>query len=183
MKMKRYILVLLAFIVAAPLAITQEKAKTDFAEDFIKVWKRHKIYTLRLIEAMPEANFDYKPAEEARTFGAMALHVTGANYMFSSISSGNEFPIDREMLKAEGKSKGEIIQMLTESFDYSLKALMAVDEDMLKQTTPWGNPIEQSTIRSFKEVFHVMREHAAHHRGAMTVYLRLNGVTPPGFID
>ncbi len=162
---------------------SQEKAKTNFGEAFAKTWKRHKIYTLRLVEAMPEDNYGYKPVDSTRTFGQMAMHLASANYMFSSIASDQKFPVDRETLKTENKTKEQITEILSASFDYALKAMLNVDDQTLKKTSPWGNPIEQSTTRTFKEIFHVMREHAAHHRGALTVYLRLNGIVPPGFID
>jgi len=162
---------------------SQEKAKTNFGEDFAKTWKRHTIYTLRLVEAMPEDSYGYQPADSTRTFAEMAMHLASANYMFASIASSQEFPLDREALKTVNKTKEQITEILSASFDYALKAVLNVDDQTLKKTSPWGNPIEQSTTRTFKEIFHVMREHAAHHRGAMTVYLRLNGVLPPGFID
>ncbi|MBO3697027.1 DinB family protein [Roseivirga sp. E12] len=161
----------------------QEKSKTSFGSDFAKAWKRHKIYTLRLVEAMPEKSYDYKPEDNARSFKEMAMHLAGANYMFSSIASSQDSPVDRSMFNADGKTKEQIVKMLTESFDYALNAVLNVGEETLNKTSPWGNPIESSTTRSYREIFHVMREHAAHHRGAMTVYLRLNGITPPGFID
>lgn len=164
-------------------SIAQTSATTSFGDDFIKAWKRHKVYTLRLAEAMPDNHFSYKPTEEVRSFGQLLIHITGANYMFSSLSGGQDFPIDKENLKAEGKSKEPILKMLGESFDYAEGILKTITQADLAKTSPWGNPIEASTTRTYAEILHVMREHAAHHRGQMTVYLRLKGVTPPGFID
>lgn len=178
---KQIIITICSFICFS--AMAQEKAKTAFGNDFVKPWKRHKIYTVQLAEAMPPENFSFKADQETRSFGEMLLHIAGANYMFSSITAGEEFPVDRQALAAEGKSKEEIIKILGESFDYAENVVMNIDEVALKKTSPWGNPIERSTSRTYAEILHVMREHAAHHRGALTVYLRLKGVTPPGFID
>lgn len=177
---------LITFCLALCMAFSsaaQTEAATDFGKDFLKAWKRHKIYTLRIAEAMPEAHMSYKPSEETRSFGEILIHVTGANYMFSSIPGGQDFPIDRESLKAEGKSKEEILKILGASFDYAEGILKTITEADLAKTSPWGNPIEASTTRSYAEILHVMREHAVHHRGQMTVYLRLKGISPPGFID
>lgn len=79
-------------------ATAQTTAVTSFGEDFLKAWKRHKVYTLRIAEALPADQLGYKPQTEARSFGEILIHITGVNYMFSSISGGQGFPIDKENL-------------------------------------------------------------------------------------
>ena len=181
--LKRTSLFLLFLVIGIIPSIAQDKGQTEIGEKFIKAWKRHKIYTLQLAEAMPEERFKYKINNETLTFGEILMHIAGANYMFSSLAGQHKNPTPAGHFAVEGKSKTDIIKILTESFDYSLERLLKATTSDLLKTTPWGNPIEASTTRTGEEVFHVMREHAAHHRGQLGVYLRLKGITPPPYID
>ncbi len=176
-----YSLLILSFL-AIP-SHSQEIAKTEVGIKFLKGWKRHKVYTIRLAEAMTENGYSFKPVESIRSFAEAIMHVITANYMFSSIVGESKFPLSEEDQKIEGKSKADLLRMLGESFDYAEKVVLNITNNQLKKTTTWQNPIEPSTTRTYEEVLYVMREHAAHHRGQLTVYLRLKGIVPPDYID
>lgn len=155
--------------------------ESTFCQDFAQVWERHKTYSLQIVDAMPEEGFYFKPSDSTRSFSEIIIHIIQSNYGFASIINGNQ--INPELLNINNSSKSDLYKNLANSFEYTKDILMKVKDEHLVETIPWTNPLEQSTIRTKKEVLHIMREHAAHHRGAMTVYLRLNGIMPPPFID
>ena len=98
--MKRTLAKLALIIFSLNPILAQEKANTAFAEEFLKAWKRHKVYTLRLAEAMPEEHLSYKLDNDTRSFGEVIMHVAGANYMFSSVASGQNNPKNRKRLSS-----------------------------------------------------------------------------------
>lgn len=188
MKLNKIIIAVIFIIIANIFVFAQDAKttkmseknlyKTKFGEEFLKVWLRHKTYTLDIAKAMPEEHFNYKPTPDVRSFAEGLLHIAGANYAFSSMAKGVKSPF-----KSEAKSKKEILKVLAESFDFGHEALKNITESQLTETMTWRNRLEPSTKRTKKQVLHVMREHAAHHRGGLVIYLRLKGVKPPSFVD
>ncbi|MEZ5427961.1 MAG: DinB family protein [Pyrinomonadaceae bacterium] len=166
--------------VESPKSKTQTTDKPSFGKEFSKMWQRHKRYTLDLAEAMPEEYFNFKPTSEVRSFAEILLHIASSNYGFSMITKGENGP---SQFTVGGKSKKEILEILADSFDFGDETVKRISENELSETVPWANRLEPSTTRTKRDVFQVMREHAAHHRGALTVYLRLKGITPPAYVD
>lgn len=163
---------------------TSEPSRTSFSEDYLRVWERHKIYTLQLIEAMPEDKFGYRPTPEVRMFGELVIHIATTNQGFAGLTfkEGNQ-KLTPEQLNLEGKSKQELIEIVSRSFDIVTEAVQKISAKELKESVPWVSPLNPQTSRTKREVFHIIREHVAHARGAMTIYLRLNNVKPPDYID
>lgn len=163
---------------------TPELSHTSFSEDYLRVWERHKVYTLQLIEAMPEDKFEYKPTEEIRSFGELVMHIATTNQGFAGLTVeevGQTLTLDQQNM--EGKSKQELVDIVSRSFDIVTEAAQKISAKELKESVPWVSPLNSQTSRTKREVFHIIREHVAHTRGAMTIYLRLNNVIPPDYID
>ena len=182
--MKKSIALLsLSLIFTLPL-FGQLQEDNTFGEEFSKAWQRHKVYTLRLIEAMPEDWLNYKPTDEVRTFAELALPIAAANYGFSVNIDGKNVPsISQQELSAKGKSKQDILTLVAGSFDFANNLADRITDEQLGESVPWRNPLNSSTSRTKREVFYIMREHAAHSRGALTIYLRLKNIVPPTYID
>ena len=143
-------------------------------------WTRAKLGVQEYIEAMPESGIGFKPTPEVRSFAEQMLHLAGGNYMFGAAVAGKENPWDFTKGKdpvnvAEFKqSKAALLKFVMESFDFALAALKTLKPEQLD---------EPAQLFSMKMPRHLLLtkglEHAAHHRGQTTIYLRLKGVTPP----
>ncbi len=180
--MTRTLLFFIVGILSFSYTVAQNSAsQNSFGEDFSKVWHRHKMYTIRMVEAMPEKYFEFKPTPEIRSFSELVAHIVQTNYGFASMTTGEE--VEPALMNLKGKTKKEMIDVLSKSFDYGNLAAKNITNKQLTETRPWGNPLEQDTKRTKKEIFHILREHAAHARGAMTIYLRLKEIKPPQYID
>lgn len=147
-----------------------------------KAWKRHKTYTIELLDAFPEEKLSFRPSKESRSFAELMVHIAQSNYGFSTMIVGQPIP-SAEVFDVKGKSKNQVRLILADSFDYLLKHIGTVKPEAWGDSFPWGNRLEPATKRTRLEVFTILKEHAAHHRGQATVYLRLNGIEPPSFID
>lgn len=142
---------------------------------FSGLWERSKAYSTEMAEAMPENRYGFRPTDDTRTFAEQLLHVAGANTFFAS-QVGTTPPPSQD-LEAAGKSKAQIIQLLSESFDYAATVLESLD---LEQSEERIQVVGQSLTKW--EVLLLMRDHVTHHRGQMIVYLRLNGIEPPQYV-
>jgi uncharacterized damage-inducible protein DinB len=138
----------------------------------------------RALEQMPEGKHDWKPHERSMIFGYLSQLVAIMPMWITMQIKQDEF----DLKPASGSSSFKMPSMTTR--DEYLKALdKAVSDarDAFKGTTddhlmkPWrllvgGNVVAQGPRH---EMIRDTLNHLAHHRGQMTVYLRLLGAKVP----
>lgn len=169
--------------VSSSLAQQQQAVKEmpkDRATILVNEWTRARLGVKEYIEAMPEDAIGFKPTPEIRSFAEQMLHLAGGNYMFASVASGKENPWDFTKGKdpvnvPEFKaSKAALLKFVMDSYDFAIEAVKGLTTAQLD---------EMVQLFSMKMPRHMLLakgiEHAAHHRGQTTIYLRLKGITPP----
>jgi uncharacterized damage-inducible protein DinB len=153
-----------------------------FINDALSKWKGMKSYTLAVAEAMPEEKYAYKPVEDENSFAYQLVHMANNMYGISSKLIRNEvLTLDLKSFEKKVKenkiSKKEIIEHLSNAFDYTAETFAQMTDKTLEEELDyWGG---HSTKR--KIVF-LLNDHQTHHRGQLIVYLRLNGIKPPAYI-
>ena len=130
---------------------------------------------LEFAAAMPEEQFGFKPTPEIESYAGQLLHIAASNYRLGSIIKEEKSPdID---LKAEGKSKKEIMDAIDKSFAYSAQVLSGLDDaEAGKEVTLFGNNKVSKYLVAL-----LLRNHISHHRGQCVIYLRLKGIKPPQY--
>lgn len=139
--------------------------------------------TRRALERVPEGRNDWKPHEKSMPFGYLAGLVATMLSWIDSIITQDELD-----LAAPGEYKTgafDTSRELLEAFDQAVararKALAgASDEHLL--TTSW-RLLGQGQVLLEQPRYVAIRDsvinHLAHHRGQLTVYLRLNDALVP----
>ena len=153
---------------------------TDF---FLAQLEREMPPSRRVLERVPEGRNDWKPHEKSMPLGYLSTLV-------ASMPSWVEMAIARDELDLHppGGSKdrpqtwstqGELLQALDDAVNKSRDALRkTTDEHLL---TTWrllvaGKVVMESPRHTvIADTF----THLSHHRGQLTVYLRLNGAAVP----
>ncbi|PWJ60634.1 putative damage-inducible protein DinB [Dyadobacter jejuensis] len=153
----------------AGLAFAQETKQQQIAN-----WERAKTYTMEYLEAMPEAAYAMKPTPDIRSFAQQMGHIADANYAFASAASGIESPMKGSIEKGDDLSKATITEAVMNSYDFVISAIEGMaDSDFDESIKFFGMDVKSGL--ALEKGF----EHQTHHRGQCTIYLRLNGVTPP----
>ncbi len=75
---------------AAAATIRVAKAADKEIEIYTDHWKKSKALTLKVAEAMPAENYDYKPFADARAFGGELQHLAQAEGDFISAGWARE---------------------------------------------------------------------------------------------
>lgn len=153
------------------------EAKSDFAKEFGPVWERAKEFTLEVAEAMPAEKYQYRPNEEVDTYAGHLIHT--ANNWFGLCGrfvKEEGWPLDDE-IDSETATKEEVIKHLKASFAYADEAFYGLTDEELESEAPkfWSKGATK------KVVLMLMRDHMTHHRGALVIYLRENGIKPPRY--
>jgi hypothetical protein len=141
-------------------------------------------------EAMPEDKWDFRPASgmfknekpeygpaEMRTFREQVKHVACANFAFAAELDGAKPPMgcDKDG-PSPAHSRAEILTYLRDSFVALKKSLNAIT--VKNMSDPMSGPYATPNTRLGLAGICVW--HNADHYGQMVIYLRLNGIVPPG---
>jgi uncharacterized damage-inducible protein DinB len=137
----------------------------------------------RALENLPEGKKDWKPHDKSMQFGYLANMVATIPTWLTMIIKQDELdiaPQDGGGHKwPDPNSREEYLQALEQSAADARAALKGTSEEHLK--THWkllaGGKVVADTPRH--EMMRDTINHWAHHRGQMTVYLRLMGAKVP----
>jgi uncharacterized damage-inducible protein DinB len=140
--------------------------------------------TRRALEAVPEGRDDWKPHAKSMPLGRLAGLVAMMPSWLSMMVETDEFDLmppagTKSSFQRELKTRKELVQAMEEGVAGACKALQGTSEEHLMK--PWRLKVGGKVVA--EQPRHVMlREsinHLAHHRGQLTVYLRLNDVPVP----
>lgn len=142
----------------------------------------HEIATTRkCLERIPENLFDYKPHEKSMTMGKLAVHVAE---MLSWITvtcttDALDFAAD-EYKPFEPKTTAELLEYLEKHATQAVESLKNTsDEDMHKPWTLKNGEQTYFTMPKIATLRTFCMNHVWHHRGQLTVYMRLNDIPVP----
>jgi|SRR5690349_696787 uncharacterized damage-inducible protein DinB len=137
--------------------------------------------TRRLLERVPDADLTWKPHEKSFSLGHLAAHL--ANLLtWVDIACDNAIfdvlTLDNRSRDAE--SKAEILQ----TFDANVRRARAriaeqTDSALLSPWTMTQGQHEMFTMPKAAVLRTFVMNHMIHHRGQLTVYLRLRNVPLP----
>jgi uncharacterized damage-inducible protein DinB len=151
---------------------------------FLADLEREAASTRRALERVPEGRGDWKPHEKSMPLGYLATLVATMLGWIDLMVNQDELdmaPKDAPRFRPkELQTNGELLAAFDESVAKARKALEnATDEHLL---TTWkflvGGHVASENPRHIM-IRDSVFSHLAHHRGQLTVYLRLNGAAVP----
>jgi len=161
---------------ARPVARPEETAMT---EALIAELEREAATTRKVLERVPEDRFSWKPHERSMSLGQLAFHIAAlpggiAQWLDQPAAEPPNVPLP------EPSSRQELL----DAFDAGVR--LAVER--IKAWGPEGLQAEWRLLKNGETVLAaprgamvrtLMLNHAYHHRGQLTVYLRLLNVPVP----
>jgi uncharacterized damage-inducible protein DinB len=135
--------------------------------------------TRRLLERVPGDKLAWKPHDKSRSLGELASHIAGIAGMAVTIATTNEFvPGSASPLKL--KTVEEIRERFEQNVRNAEEALGKMSDEQASE--PWRLVFKGKEIFSKPRVEALrsnVLNHLYHHRGQMSVYLRLLDVSVP----
>ncbi|MCX7013682.1 MAG: damage-inducible protein DinB [Candidatus Sumerlaeota bacterium] len=139
--------------------------------------------TRRVLEAVPEKRLDYKPHEKSMTLGRLAGHVAEIPRLASWFKM-NELdfaaPAGWSFKPFTPANRADLLRFLEEQIASFEPALKDKDDAFLSAiwTLRRGEKVLLSLPRE-AAIRSMVTHHLIHHRGQLTVYLRLLGAPVP----
>jgi uncharacterized damage-inducible protein DinB len=161
--------------VVAGAAATARVASAAVTEIDILVahWKKSKDLTLKVAEAMPEENYDYKPFPEAKPFGGELQHLGQAEAHYLGMFGKGAAPA----APSGDTSKAATTKYLAVLYDWSISTVGQLSPPDL--TKPFGNG--KGAPMTGLDILYAAMIHTAHTRGYVEMFLRNKGIVPPQY--
>jgi uncharacterized damage-inducible protein DinB len=136
--------------------------------------------TRRLLQRLPEEHWQWKPHEKSMTLARMATHLVEVLRIAESTVASDHFDLAEEHIH-EPATRDELLRLFDERAASLRAAVDAVPSDGWGDT--WRLVRGDAVMRSMPRAAALRiagLNHLLHHRGQLTVYLRLLGVPVPG---
>ena len=152
--------------------MTPPPASTGPASEVLRSYNSQKTNVIKAAEKMPDADYQYKPTPEIRTYARIVNHVTEAQSHTCTTLNGTKF--DPKMVPSDTADKATIVAALKASFDECDKAYAALTNENIAEMVTMG-PSKRSRIGlAWGNVSHDNEQYAE-----LSTYLRLKGLVPP----
>jgi uncharacterized damage-inducible protein DinB len=145
------------------------------ADAVLEQWNDIGRKLIAMAEDFPEDKYDYKPAAESRTFGAMLLHVAGSMYYFTDIAEGKKPRYPDDPKQDNLKTKAQIVAFVKQCVTDGAAEIKRLGDKGLERAVDDGGP----HLDRLYDLAYGLIEHSGEHYGALVVYYRNNGMVPP----
>ena len=144
--------------------------------------KQEAVNTRKMLERVPEDKFLWKPHEKSMTIGRLASHIAEIPVWINRTLTANEFDFaTASMVRTTYENRAALLKVFDEKQAEAIAALQNTTDEMLNET--------YSVRRGEQVMFAMPRKvnlrnfafnHLIHHRGQLSVNLRLLDVPVPG---
>ncbi|MCA1589676.1 MAG: DinB family protein [Acidobacteria bacterium] len=146
---------------------------------FIKEIEQEAVATRKMLERIPAETFDWKPHEKSMSMKQLAGLVAGMFGWFSMMTDDDELDFAKPFDRPEVRSTKDLTDILDNSLVRGVSSLKNADDSVFGQS--WklrtGDAIHMELPKG--EVIRQSINHLAHHRGQLSVYMRLKDIPVP----
>jgi len=151
---------------------------TTFGREYSKELEAEAAASRKCLERIPEKLFTWKPHERSMSMGYLALLVAEIpRWIYHIIELGD---IDFATFQhSQPKTTEELVKHFDENLQAAKKALEKVSDEALEDTFSLKN--QGQILFSSPKKLNVSQSinHLVHHRGQLTIYMRLNDIPVP----
>ena len=136
--------------------------------------------TRRVLERVPSDKLGWKPHAKSMSLGELAIHVATVPGGIAHLATLDGFDIVNFKMPAIPATSAEIVAAFDQSVADSKAALATLDD--AKLMAPWTFSRNGTVIMTMPRIGlirSIMCNHLYHHRGQLSVYLRLLDVPVP----
>ena len=146
----------------------------------IQEFEQEAATTRRVLERVPADKLGWKPHDKSMSLGKLAMHIAGGPGFISSWALNDSFTMTGQS-EPEAKSTADILAAHDASVAQTKANLAKVGDAGLGQTWSLKTPDGKAVMSMSKAALlrSIALNHIYHHRGQLSVYLRLLNVPVP----
>lgn len=150
----------------------------DFINQFQKEFEAEIPATRKCIERVPENLYSWKPHEKSMNFGYLTFLVAEIPQWIAVMIRDGVINF-QTFRRAEAKTTAEMVRLFDNNVEDARKMLKQLSNDQLKGNFVLRNGDQVLIESPMTENLSSTLNHWVHHRGQMTVYMRLNNIAVP----
>lgn len=136
--------------------------------------------TRRLLERVPDGSLGWKPHDKSRSMAGLATHLASLPHWASVILTSDAFDLSAApRAQSDKASSAAILEAFDAETKQSRPLLDKTDAELTARWTLRRNGQEIFTMPRIAAFRTFVLYHSVHHRGQLSVYLRLNGIDVP----
>jgi uncharacterized damage-inducible protein DinB len=137
--------------------------------------------TRRVLERIPDEHFEWKPHARSMSLGGLATHIATIPFYGTAVLQGQDFDVAAPLPpNPPATTRDEVLRRFEETVA-AFRALLE-DADDLSLREPWNLRSGEHVILTAPRIGMLrgmVVSHLVHHRGQLSVYLRLLDVPVP----
>ncbi len=150
----------------------------SFVESFLQEFDVEMAATRRMLERLPVSRLDWKPHAKSKSLSELATHLVELPRFGLRIQK-DEFAAGSEKAPAM-RTAAEFLARFDENVRASRQAIAGMSEtDLERDFTVTRQGQAFFTLKKRALLRRILLNHSIHHRGQLSVYLRLNDVPLP----
>jgi uncharacterized damage-inducible protein DinB len=149
-----------------------------YTTEYLKELEAEAAASRKCLERIPPELFTWKPHEKSMQMGYLALIVAEIPRWISTMIEQSE--IDFATFKhAQPQNTADLTRQFDENIELARKALQSTSDEALTESFSLKNNGQILFTSPKKENISSSINHLVHHRGQLTVYMRLNNIPVP----
>jgi uncharacterized damage-inducible protein DinB len=150
----------------------------SIATVFLAELERESVSTEQILLRVPADKLDWRPHEKSMTLGELAWHIAGIPARIAAVVEAGTFDVGGA--RPGVPTSADFVARLHSSIAEARRVVGALDDDAIKQPMNFMRGDEVAlTLPKLAVIRGIMLNHSYHHRGQLTVYLRLLDVPLP----
>lgn len=149
-----------------------------FSQSYLKELEAEATATRKCLERIPEKLFGWKPHEKSMTLGYLSLLVAEIPRWITHMIEKSEIDFATFEHFKPGNT-AELVSHFEENLQGAKKALANLKEESLSETFYLKNNGQVVFSSPKRDNIESTINHLVHHRGQLTVYMRLNDIPVP----
>ncbi|HMS63727.1 MAG TPA: DinB family protein [Ignavibacteria bacterium] len=138
--------------------------------------------TRKMLEVIPDDKLTWKPHDKSMTLQSLASHIVEIPLWAVETIDKDELDFATSDYKTKtGNSSKELVEMFDANLAKAVESLKNTsDETLMKNWKMRAGDVIYMDMPKFQVMRGFILNHNVHHRGQLSVYLRLNNVPLPG---
>jgi uncharacterized damage-inducible protein DinB len=163
---------LLSLVLAVSLLAVPVRAQADIKATIVQHLRTSKDFTIKVAQAMPEADYSFKLTPAQMSFAEQMTHLAQALSFFTGIFTEQK-PAQK---KSTPTNKADIVAFVTSAYDRAIEIASTVTPEQMAKTYQTGEGSKTGLDMLLGAL-----DHSTHHRASAEMYLRAKGITPPTY--
>jgi uncharacterized damage-inducible protein DinB len=135
--------------------------------------------TRKLLERLPDDRLSWRPHAKSMSLGGLSTHLANLPLWTGNVLNAEFFDLAESTRSAERTSRADILQAFDENTSRARGWLNRTDAEYLARWTLRRGGQEVFSLPRVTAFRSFVMNHLIHHRGQLSVYLRLNDIPVP----